>query len=99
MTNKNRSLKEEYKISDEVRMVATNDKELVNFAKAWEEFLLETMKKAGELHKKGSELQASDVFELKQSRTRNAFVLARLGALKALVKTINALYMQARKET
>jgi hypothetical protein len=94
-----RSLKEEYKIADEVKMVATNDKELVSYAKKWEDFMLRTIKEANELHKEGAALQASDVFELRQSQTRNRFVLARLGSLKSLVKAIIALYEQARKET
>lgn len=95
----NKSMLKEYEIADDVRLVATNDKDLVKFAEKWESFIMKTIKEANDLHKEGSELVAADVLAAPPSRERNRFVLARLGSLKAVVKALLASYEQARRET
>lgn len=99
MKKDKKTMLNEYNLTDDLRLVASNDKDLIEFAEKWENFMMETIKKANELHIEGSNLQAADIFSLPPSRERNRFVLARLGSLKHLVKILNAVYEQARKET
>lgn len=93
-----KTLTEEYKIADSVKTVVRGDKEIVDFARKWEDFVMETIKKANELHIEGSELHAADAFKLSASKERNRFLLARLGSLKAIQRALLAIYEQARKE-
>jgi len=94
-----KSMLNEYNLSDDLRLVSANDKQVVEFAQKWENFVQETIKKANELHIEGSEIVAADALALSTARERNRFVLARLGSLKGIVKILNSVYEQARRET
>lgn len=89
----------EYNLKDDVSLVSANDKELVKFAEKWENFIMKTIKEANELHVEGSNIVAADAFALPPARERNRFMLARLGALKGIVKALTSMYEQARRET
>ena len=86
--------------SDELKeLLPSSDKELVDFAKDVDKFLIKIIEDAEALRTEGAELMSKDILGSAKVGERNRFVLARVGLLQKLRSIVVQAHENLKRES